>query len=138
MNELDFINALSDKEKTAGAKEYANSLMAVLKSRSPEIAAGAVGAAGATGLQYLMNRSVRGQPSTEQRAATALLTSVEAAKDQAERDNRPLTFKDDFLAAGAKSAKNWADVFQKHPGKGALLVAPAGAYIGLRVLKALK
>lgn len=134
MNELDFISALrgpSGKEKTAG-------LLDTLKNKAPQIGAGLAGAGVLTGAQYLMNKKNGNQASSAQKAGLALLTSSEAVKDQAERDNRPLTFREDITSATAPSIKNLGDVLARHPVKGALLVAPAGALAGLRILKALK
>jgi hypothetical protein len=151
MNELDFIEALTDetpsgsdarellgKLKTAGVREIAQSALGMAKQYAPEIAAGTAGAGLLTAGQYLSNRGRNGKKSPEQRAATVFATSAEAMKDQAERDNRPLNFREDLTAAVAPASKNIADVLARHPMKGALLVAPVGAYAGLRILKALK
>jgi len=152
MNELDFIDALSDRDtrrdaaareflgklKTSGLQETAAQTLGWMKGHVPEIGAATAGAVLLTGGQYLMNRSKNGKPSVEQRSARALLASSEAAKDAAERDNRPLTFKEDFMAAGARSAKEWSDAFERHPGRGALKVAPVGAVMGLGGLALLK
>lgn len=145
MDDFDFLNALTDKDFKRKAvseevfgKQKMSSLMDVLKGRAPEIGAAVAGAGLATGAQYLMNRKPPGGRSAQQRAASAFLASTEAVKDQAERDNRPLTFREDMTDAMAPSSKRMADVLAKHPVKGAVLVAPVGALAGLRILKALK
>ena len=149
MNELDFIEALSDKGssdsrellgklKTSGLQELASTALGAGKQYAPEIAAAATGAGAAALGQYLMNKSKGGKKSPEQRASAVIATSAEAMKDQAERDNRPLNFREDLTSAVAPASKNVADVLARHPVKGALLVAPFGAYAGLRILKALK
>ena len=145
MDDFDFLNALTDKEFKRKAvaeevfgKQKTSGIMDLVKGKAPEIGAALAGAGLASGAQYLMNRKPPGGKSVEQRAATAFLASSEAVKDQAERDNRPLTFREDMTDAIAPSSKRMADVLARHPVKGAVLVAPVGALAGLRILKALK
>lgn len=137
MNELDFIEAL--QEKSAGAREVASGLSKLVAQHKAELAAGVAGAGILTGMAYSSMKPGRGgKPSVEQKVTGALAASTEALKDQAERDNRPLTFREDMTDAIAPASKRMADVLARHPVKGALLVAPAGALAGLRILKALK
>lgn len=137
MNELDFIEAL--QEKTAGAKEIATGIANTVARHKHELAAGAAGAGLLSGMAYTSMRPGRGgKPSAEQKMTAAFAASNEAMKDQAERDNRPLTFREDVTDAVAPASKRMADVLARHPVKGALLLAPAGALAGLRILKALK
>lgn len=156
MNELDFIEALSDRDskrataareflgkmKTAGLVDHlrnaATAAQGFVKEHPQEIGAALLGAGALTGAQYLRNRSSNGKPSADQKMMGALLASTEAMKDQAERDNRPLSFREDITAAVTPAAKNVADVMARHPVKGAVLIAPVGALAGLRILKALK
>ena len=142
MNELDFIDALGDKgtKRASAAREFLGKLKEA--GFGPEIAAGLAGAGLLSGIGYAaMKPGKGGSSSKEQRSAIALIASNEAAKDQAERDNRPLTFREDVTDAIAPSSKRLADVMARHPVKAALLLAPQGALAGfgaLRLLKALK
>lgn len=134
MNELDFIEALSDRDLTKVA-----GLVDSLKSKSPEILAALVGAGVLGSGVYLSSRiGSGGKLSAEQRAAR---TSVEATKSmerRAKEDKRPLSFSESLLSASSKSLPGYADALTAHPVKGALLFAPAGALAGLQILKALK
>jgi len=137
MNELDFIEAL--QEKNAGAREIAAGIAKAVSARKHEIAAGVAGAGLLTGMAYSsMKPGSGGKPSVEQKVTGAFAASAEARKDQAERDNRPLSFREDVTDAVAPASKRMADVLARHPVKGALTVAPFGAVAGLRILKALK
>lgn len=138
MNELDFIDALSGREKTSGIKEMASSAIQYAKGKAPEIGAGLLGAGLLGGYSYHRSRSAAGKPSLDQNLTSALLASSEARKDQAERDHRPISFREDMTDAIAPSAKNIADVFARHPVRGSVMVAPAGALAGLAILRALK
>jgi len=138
MNELDFIKALSDREKVAGIKEMASSAMQFAKRKAPEIGAGLLGAGLVGGFTYQRSKGVGGKPSPDQQLTSALLASSEARKDQAERDHRPVSFREDLTDAIMPSAKNIADVFARHPVRGAVMIAPTGALAGLAILKALK
>lgn len=137
MNELDFIEAL--REKTAGPGEIASTIATLAAKHRSEIAAGVAGAGILGGMAYSSMKPGRGgKPSAEQKVTSALIASNEAKKDQAERDNRPVSFREDLTDAVAPASKRVADIFARHPVKGALLVAPFGALAGLRILKALK
>jgi len=138
MNELDFIEALSNREKTSGVKEMASSAIQYAKGKAPEIGAGLLGAGILGGYTYHQSKSVGGKPSRDQQLTSALLASSEARKDQAERDHRPISFREDMTDAIAPSAKNIADVFARHPVRGSVMIAPAGALAGLGILRALQ
>jgi len=143
MNEIDFIEALSDgKSKTAGVldslKARAPAALAAIKAKTPEILAALGGAGLVGGGQYLMNRGKDGKPSVQQRAGQASVEGAEALKSRAKKEKRPLTFSEDLSTTSASAAKGYADTLARHPGKGALLVAPVGALAGLKILKALR
>jgi hypothetical protein len=156
MNELDFIDALSDRDskrataareflgklKTSGVvdsiKQFGKVTKDFAQRNAPQIGAGLAGAGVVSGATYLRSLSKGGKPSSDQQMTSALLASSEARKDQAERDHRPISFREDMTDAIYPSAKNIADVFARHPVRGALMVAPAGALAGLAILKALK
>lgn len=142
MNELDFIEALSEKTerraqelmsklKTSGVKD-------LVAKHGRQIGAGLAGAGALTGLAYSAFKPGKGgKSSAEQKLTSMAVASNEAMKDQAERDGRPLTFREDFTDAVVPATKRVADTMARHPVKGSLLFAPVGAVAGLRILKML-
>jgi hypothetical protein len=145
MNELTFLHALSNGglQKEAGVGEYAkataNVLAKAIRDRAPQIGAAMIGAAAAGGGQYLMSRPRSGgRPSVDQSASRAAARATAGMAAEAKKDKRPLSFREDIQAATAPAVSAVADVGARHPGKAALLAAPAGALAGLAILKMIK
>lgn len=150
MNELDFIDALCDKstKRDTAAREFltrvktAGSSQAVtqfVRQHAQEIGSALVGAGLATGAQYFANKEGKGgKPSVQQVAARSLEEKQKGVEQKAKREGRELSFREGMQSATAPSASRASDVLAKHPVKGALLAAPAGAAAGLFILKQLK
>jgi hypothetical protein len=124
-----YITDKKKKKKTAGVQE-------MLKSRLPEIGAGLLGAAAVGTGQYLMNRRRKGgtQPSLEQVQTRAFNEQAQVLRRQAAAENRPLTYKERMLLEVDSRANRVADIMADHPVKGALVAAPMGAYLGVKLL----
>jgi len=150
MNELDFIDALSARaERAVAAKEFLGKLKTAgplkeatrfLPKLTPtQIAVGLTGAAVTGGLAYqAFKPGPGGTPSEDQKFMAGLARSNEAIKDQAERDNRPLTYREDITDKITSIGPRTADVFARHPVKGALVFAPQGAVAALTMLRMVK
>jgi hypothetical protein len=136
MDELDFIDALSDRssERSSAAKTFLGKLKTSGIDKK-QVGAALAGAGILGGMAYASMKPGRSGKSSEQNVTQRVVASNEAMKDQAERDNRPLTFAEDIMTIGGSSAKRLADVFARHPARGAVMVAPFGALAGLMLLK---
>ena len=110
-----------------------------LVKKYPETAAAPVGAALATGYQYLKNRPPKGGgKSSEQVSAEKRLQRAEESKKE-DGD-----FKSEMSHTIAKAHHERASAMAKHPFRGAMLAAPAGALaagslvaLGRRALKSI-
>lgn len=154
MNELDIINALSDKEprrqaaleflKTSSFGGTMKSLAEVgaqkVRENAVPIAAALGGAALAAGGQYLMSRPRDGgkKPSIDQLTTSAAQKATDSMASEAKKSRRPLSYREEVQKATAPALTGIANANTKHPGKSALVAAPFGAAAGLALLKALK
>lgn len=133
MDELDFLNGL---QKEAGAKDTVKDLAYKAKdfvsAHKHELMGGAAGALAAGGMQYAASRPNKDGLSAEQKAARELIESLNSKKKQ-----NP-SFSEEMSGVAAKSYKDTSDVFAKHPGKAAILVAPAGAAMGSALVRLFK
>jgi hypothetical protein len=151
MNELDIINALSDKEprrqaaleflKTSGVADMGKALAEWaskgLKANAPEIGAALGGAALTGAAQYLMARPRKGGLSIDQAGSGAALRAQKLMESEAKRDGRQLTYREEMQKAMVPALKGVADASAKYPGKSALMAASSGSLAGLALLKAL-
>lgn len=132
------------KLKTAGpkldmAKTVAKDVGGALLRNKDKLIAGGLGAVGAGALGYSMAKPGKdGAPSTEQLVGQKLTDSAANAKKLQDEAGVQPTFKQGLVHAVAPGVKGVADLLAKHPGKAALMAAPAGALAGLRILKTLK
>ena len=136
MNENDLFDALAapSKEKLAGImdslKMVPRATIEYVKAHPQEVAGALVGAGALTLAQYTQNRPGKDGTSIQQRLSQRVVDSTEDMKDEAERSGKPLGFFKDLTQATAPAVKGVSDVLARHPVKGALLVAPAGASLG--------
>jgi hypothetical protein len=108
-----FIKKLAGPTMTRAAK---------FVSQHPSAVAAPIGAAAAVALQLFRNRKKDSGLSAEQEDAIARLRHAEANQRPGED-----SFSKDLSVARARSQKEIAEVLTKHPYRGALLAAPAGA-----------
>lgn len=122
------------KLKKAGAEQAINTFV---KQHGPEIAAAAGGALLTTAAQYMANRPrPGGQPSMQQAISNPAKKVTEEAAARQEAGGGKPSFGTDMSRATARSLSEVSDVLARHPGRGALLAAPAGAAAGLALLRA--
>ena len=150
MTELDFIDALSDKslKRKTAAREFLNRVKTAgvseavtqfVHQNAHEIGAALAGAGTFVAGQYILNRGGKdGKPSAQQSFTRSIEGNQKLLERQAKKEGRGLSFREELNSALAPAVNKVSDTLAKHPGKGALLAAPAGALIGLRILKAIK
>lgn len=148
--DLDLLRSLSDnlhrdlassaflkKLKTSAVKDVAKALgKKILENKKP-IGAALTGA-GLAGLAgYSMAKGKGSTPGSEKWVAQKFTDSAEKTKALKEQGIEP-SFRQEMAQAVQPAISNVSDLLSRHPGKAALMVAPAGALAGLRIMKALK
>lgn len=110
-----------------------------LKSHIPEIAGALVGAAALSAVQYQASKPGVSGTSAEQRGIASMSDAHKKSLKNSTKEGRKPGFKSDFAGASIDSAKPFADLLAKHPGKGsALFAGPLGASTGWQLAKLLK
>jgi hypothetical protein len=140
--------AFLKKMKTAGpkldmakgmAKNFVRHAGEAASRNKGSIIAGGVGALGAGLLGRAMAKPGKnGEPSAEQRVGRKLTDSAAAAKQTQEQTGVEPGLAKGLMHAAAPGVSGVADLLAKHPTAAGLMVAPAGAMAGLKILKALK
>lgn len=148
MDERDFLKALSDgrfpsKEaheyfselrKTAGVKDMAlkgaKEVGKAVSERKIPLMAALIGGAAAVALQYKQNKPQGDKPSKERQSAESSLAAHDKADQEATSQGKPRSFIDQLNHSRARASADVSKVTEKHPARGALLAAPAGAAVG--------
>ena len=153
MNDIDVINALTDKEprremareflKSAGIGSSAGAVAAKALSlaaqHKPEIAAALGGALLLGGGQYLMSRPRDGgkRPSHDQESSRSDLAATRAFDASSKKSGKELGYVEGVQRAMGPAKVQIADLNAKHPVQSAIPAASMGALTGLAILKAL-
>jgi hypothetical protein len=148
MDERDFLTALksggafskeaseyfTELRKSAGVKDMAaktvGDIGAFVTQRKAPLLGATLGAATATALQYLANKSKDGKPSKQRQVAEKNMATHDKSMAELQTQGKEPTFDQALGHARAKSSVDIARISEKHPGRGALLAAPAGAVLG--------
>lgn len=126
---IQYIIDKKKQRKTASVLGVAQVAMDSIAPHVPTLAAGLVGGAAASGLQYLANKKRKnGKPSAQQ----------EIAKNLSDKTKDSKNFSGQVAHASSKAVKEIADIFAKHPVKGALMAFPVGAAGGASIARLLK
>lgn len=145
MNELDFLKALgedrfpakeasdffSEMRKEAGtAKVIAQKGAEFLSKNKVQLLGSAIGAAAATGLQYMANKKGKDGPSSQRSSAEKNLAKSTENQDSMQAAGKEPGMLSELGHSRSKATADVSKVLEKHPKRGALLAAPVGAAVG--------
>lgn len=128
-------SAFLKKLKTSGVKDLAKAVgKKILENKKPiGVALSGAGLAGLAGYHMAKGKG----PGSEKWVAKKFTDSAEKTKALKEQGVEP-SFRQEMAEAVEPAISNVSSLLSRHPGKAALMVAPAGALAGLRIMKALK
>lgn len=118
------------KLKTAGLADVARVFFRQATANPVGLAGGAVGAALFGAAAYKANKPGPDGLSTEQKAFGA---AADAMKKRETERTSPPSLPEEITGVGARTSKEMADVFARHPRTAALSAALIGAGLGSRV-----
>lgn len=129
--------ATDKKIKMSGVKDVAKDIGATVLKKALQHKVPLVGAGLGAGLGYLASRPGKdGKPSYEQRSRQAALKDVEREKRDLKATGKEPSFKQSIDHAVAPAAKKISDALAKHPSRGAIAGAGAGALTASQLAKA--